>query len=121
MSLKKLSHIFPVPINMFEDNTNYKIYIALLNNADDTGRVTLSNIEISKIIGVSETSTSVTTGVNILKSMGVVERIKKSSRAEKIGFKRILQLKPPYDKLALVFQKQGSIHPLDFLEKMRNL
>lgn len=121
MKPQKSSRIFPVPTYMIKDNNLFKIYKALLECADAYGRIYNSNEEIARIIGVSETSTVVTTGINKLKAMGVVERIKKTSRAHKIGLHRILQLMPPYDKLAVIFQKQGSIPSMDFIEEMRNM
>ncbi len=121
MSTQKISRIFPVPTYMIKDNTLFKIYKALLECADVYGRIYTTNEEISRMIGVSETSTVVTTGISKLKDMGVVERIKKTSRSHKIGLKRILQLCPPYDKLSVAFQKQGSIPATDFLKEMRNL
>lgn len=121
MSTKTVSRIFPVPTYMLKDNTLYKVYKALLECADVYGRIYNSNEEIAKMIGVSETSSLVTTGINKLKSMGVVTRIKKTHRSERIGLRRILQLQPPYDKLSVAFQKQGSIPALDFLNEMRNL
>lgn len=121
MSKKVTSTIFPVPTYMVEDNTIYKVYVTLLKFADINGQIRLSNEEISNMIGVSEHSSVVTTSVNKLKSMGVVERLKKSSRTDMIGLKRILQLKSPYDKLAFVFQREGSIQAKDFLKEMRNL
>lgn len=121
MSTKVSSRIFPVPTYMIKDNTVFKVYKALLESADEYGRIYITNEEIAKMIGVSETSSVVTTSVNKLKSMGVVERIRKTARSEKIGLKRILQLKYPYDKLAPVFQRRGSINAMDFMEVMRNL
>lgn len=121
MSTKVASRIFPVPTYMLRKNNLFKVYKALLECADVYGRIYASNEEISKMIGVSETSSVVTTNINKLKSMGVVERIKKTSRSHKIGLNRILQLRPPYDKLSVAFRKHGSIPAMDFLEEMRNL
>ena len=118
---KVASRIFPVPTYMLKDNNLFKVYKALLECADVYGRIYNSNEEIAQMIGVSETSSVVTTNINKLKSMGVVERIKKTSRAEKIGLKRIRQLRSPYDKLSAAFQKQGSIPATEFLKEMRNL
>jgi DNA-binding Lrp family transcriptional regulator len=118
---KTVSRIFPVPTYMFKDNTLYKVYKALLESADVYGRIYASNEEIAEMVGKTTKSSTVTTSINKLKSMGVVTRIRKTSRAEKIGLKRILQLCPPYDKLSAAFQKQGSIPATEFLKEMRNL
>jgi predicted transcriptional regulator len=118
---KVTSRIFPVPTYMLKDHTVYKVYKALLECADPYGRIYATNEEIAAMIGVSITSTTVTTGINKLKNMGVVERIKRTSRSERIGLKRILQLRPPYDKLSEAFKKHGPIKSMDFLNEMRNL
>lgn len=118
---KSASRIFPVPTYMIKDNTIFRVYKALLESADVYGRIYISNEEIARMVGVAEASSTITTAVNKLKSMGVVMRIKKTSRTDKIGLKRVLQLCPPYDKLSEAFKKQGSIPATDFLKEMRNL
>lgn len=121
MSTKVQSRIFPVPTYMFKDNTMFKVYKALLESADEYGRIYITNDQIAQMVGVRATSSSITTCVNKLKSMGVVERVRKKGRNDKIGLTRILQLCYPYDKLAPIFQKRGSLNAVDFLEVMRNL
>lgn len=121
MTTKVQSRIFPIPTYMVKNNTVFKVYKALLESADEYGRIFVTNEEIAKMVGVSPTSSVVTTSVNKLKSMGVVERVKKNGRKDKIGLNRILQLCYPYDALAPVFQKRGSLKAYDFLEVMRNL